>query len=359
MDDKKPESTREITKLLELTVKQNSSDLHLVPYESPSLRIDGRVVKAEARPYTSAEIQELIYSMLSEEQISHLEKYKELDCAFSFDKVGRFRVNVARETNGYYATLRHIRDEIPEAREIGFPTDVWKDIVKLNNGLVLVTGITGSGKSTTLASLIQEISRTYPYKIICVEDPVEYLYKGGDPKNKSLIVQRAVGYDTDSFANAVKQSLRQDPDVILIGEIRDKETAQEALRASETGHLVLSTLHTSDAEGTIGRYLDFFESDLQSEVRGVLAQNLRYVLCQQLVPYARGVNRTLAMEILKNNSGIANMIRSGKTHQIASAIQTGRKDGMILMDDCLEILCTQKKISPELRDRYKSYRQKQ
>jgi len=221
---------------------------------------------------------------------------------------------------------------------------------------VLVTGVTGSGKSTTLASLIQEISRTHDYKIITVEDPIEYAYQRGDPKNKSVIVQRAVGYNTNSFATAVKQSLRQDPDVILIGEIRDQETAQEALRAAETGHLVCSTLHTRNAEGTINRYVDLFPQGMQDEARSVLAQTLRYILSQKLIPYSKGVDRTLAMEVLKNTTGVANMIRDGKTQQIPSMIQTGRKEGMISMDECLHQLLKDKKISPELHDRYVSHK---
>lgn len=341
--------------VLNTAIEGNASDVHLTVGEPYCFRIGSEIVRAEAPPLNESEIRELIFSILTNDKIALLEETGELDLSYESISIkgARFRVNMGKERKGFYSTFRIIPHKIRRIENLGFPNDKsWKDIISLNKGLVLVTGATGSGKSTTLASLIQKINEDKYEKIITIEDPIEYIHES----KKALIIQREVGKHTQNFYAGVKWSLRQDPDIILVGEIRDKETARAALIASETGHLVFSTLHTKDSVGTIGRYIDLFDSHEQSEIKNALSSNLSYVISQQLVPYERVESRTLAVEIMKNISAIGALIRKGNIHQIQGYIESNSKEGMITMDRHLEDLCIEGKISQEVAIEYASNR---
>jgi len=331
------------------TANKNISDIHFKIDFSPFLRVGNDIkIWNQIYPVDSSIMETFLNCILSDKQRRQFDEKHEVNCSLSTNSA-RFRVNVGKEINGDYVTARIIPHEIIPANSLGFPNYIWKEIINLQQGLVLVTGITGSGKSTTLASLIQEININFNKKIICIEDPIEYVHKN----NKSLIIQREVGIHTDSFYDGVRSSLRQDPDVILIGEIRDSQTAQAALQAAETGHLVFSTLHTKDSAGTITRYVDLFPEERKDEIRSSLSDILSYVLCQDLVPYSnKNVERILVMEIMKNNSAVSNMIREGQVKQIYSAIQTSSQEGMITMEQCLLNLYKQNRINKETAMQY-------
>jgi twitching motility protein PilT len=335
--DSKQSTVTDLDQVLKVAVENGASDVHLVVAEPYLFRIGPEVVRCSGNPLTPQEVEEIIRSLISPKQTQLLKDTHELDFSYQPEAIvkARFRVNVGLENKGLFATFRVIPNEIREISKLGFPdAKVWQDVVGLNKGLVLVTGVTGSGKSTTLASLIQEMNARYSEKIICIEDPIEYVHKN----QMSVVIQREVGRDTQSFAAGVKWALRQDPDNILVGEIRDMETARAALTAAETGHLVLTTLHTKDAVGTIRRFVELFPSSEQNEIRASLSDNLAYVLSQQLIPYEIKTNRVLAMEVLRNNFAIANLIREGKIHQLQGLIETGMKEGMITMDRHLQDL---------------------
>jgi twitching motility protein PilT len=357
-DTNKKNSISAFEEVLSVAVENGASDVHLVVDEPYLFRIGPDVIRCSASPLTSQDIEELIHNLLSPKQDQILSEVHELDFSYqtaAIDKA-RFRVNVGLENKGLFATFRIIPNEIRDVSTLGFPDDkVWQDIVSLNKGLVLVTGVTGSGKSTTLAALIQEINTRYSEKIICIEDPIEYVHKN----RKSVVIQREVGRDTQSFAAGVKWALRQDPDNILVGEIRDVETARAALTAAETGHLVLTTLHTKDAVGTIRRFVELFPSTEQNEIRSSFSDNLAYVLTQQLIPYEIKANRVLAMEVLKNSFAIANLIREGKIHQLQGLIETGMKEGMLTMDRHLQDLWRAGKITRETAIHYAANRRAQ
>ncbi|MHC4361713.1 MAG: type IV pilus twitching motility protein PilT, partial [Planctomycetota bacterium] len=240
-----------------------------------------------------------------------------VDCSYRIGSL-QFRINVFQENDGICAAIRALSLEIPKVETIGFPNDIWQDIVNRRQGLVLITGITGAGKSTTIASLIDRISEKSACRIITVEDPIEYIFQ----QKYSMTSQREVGRDVESFIDGLRSMLREDPDIIFVGEMRDPETIAMTLMAAETGHLVFSTLHTRDATGTITRVLDYFPPGRQSEVRNQLSLGLRYILCQKLVPKKDGTGRIVAMEILNNNYACANLIRTGKIEQIYSQLQT-------------------------------------
>jgi twitching motility protein PilT len=262
-DTDKKNSVSALEQVLSVAVENGASDVHLVVGEPFLFRIGPDVIRCNVSPLTRPDVEELIRNLLSEKQSQILSETHELDFSFQTDKIdkARFRVNVGLENKGLFATFRVIPNVIRDIAKLGFPDDkVWQDIVGLNKGLVFVTGVTGSGKSTTLASIIQEINARYAEKIICIEDPIEYVHSN----QKSVVIQREVGRDTQSFAAGVKWALRQDPDNILVGEIRDVETARAALTAAETGHLVLTTLHTKDAVGTIRRFVELFSSSEQN-----------------------------------------------------------------------------------------------
>jgi twitching motility protein PilT len=332
----------DIKKLLTLVRDEKASDLHLIAGSAPILRIDGALTAASKTPLSAKEVQELIYSMLSAEQIKTVEAEKELDLGFEVEGVGRFRVNVHWERGSAAAALRLIPAKILSLKELGLPQAI-EEFTQEPRGLVLVTGPTGSGKSTTQACMINIINNTAAKHIITVEDPIEYAHAN----QKSVIEQREVGFDTLSFGNALKHVLRQDPDVILIGEMRDLETIQTAITAAETGHLVISTLHTGDSTQSVDRIIDVFPPHQQNQIRQQLSLTLVGVISQQLLPKKDGSGRVVAVEVLKANSAIRNLIRKSQTHEIPSMIEIGKKFGMQTMDAALKELYTKKLISYE------------
>lgn len=331
----------QIETLLKLMVQKNASDLHISAYSTPNLRIDERLVPSGYEPLAPEESKRLAYSILKPQQIEKFEREFELDFSFGIEGLGRFRVNVFLQRGAVGAAIRLLPFNIMSFEECGLPVDVVNDLCKRPRGLVLVTGATGSGKSTTLASMVDKINSERNCHIVIIEDPIEYMHKN----RKALIDQREVGSDTQSFAQALKHVLRQDPNVILIGEMRDLETIESALNIAETGHLVLSTLHTSDAVQTINRIIDVFPSHKQQQVRIQLSFVLLGVLAQQLIPKTAGHGRALATEVLIANPAVRSLIREAKTHQLYSVIQTCQKDGMKTMNQSLFELYMNKSIS--------------
>jgi twitching motility protein PilT len=316
--------------LLEAAVRQNASDIHLRVGVPPSFRIDGYLNPVPNTPILTEELVErLVYSILDEEQKQILLKDKEFDFSFSFGALGRFRVNAFRERGVLAAALRFIPNEIKPIVDLGLPVTV-ETLADLPRGLVLVTGPTGSGKSTTLAALVDKINETKPVNIITVEDPIEFTHKS----KRALIAQREVHYDTYSFNMALRSVLREDPDVVLLGEMRDLETISAALTIAETGHLVFATLHTASAAQSIDRIVNVFPAHQQSQVRQQLAGVLEAVVAQRLVPTIGG-GRVPVAEILIATSAVRNIIREGKTHQIDAIIQTSGNLGMQAMDHTL------------------------
>jgi twitching motility protein PilT len=308
-----------------------ASDLHVTVNAPPMLRVDGALRQAEGTSvWNRAKVTGALLSILTPAQRATFETELELDLAYTLSANARFRVNIYQQRNSMGAAFRLIPTEILQLKDLGVPDTIAR-FATLPRGLVLVTGPTGSGKSTTLAALIDLVNRTRTDHIVTVEDPIEFMHKN----RKSLINQREVGPDTHSFANALKHVLRQDPDVILIGELRDLETISVALTAAETGHLVFATLHTQDAAQTIDRVIDVFPPHQQGQVRSQLAATLQGVVCQTLVKKANGPGRVVATEVLIATPAIANLIREGKTYQIASAMQAGREHGMHTMDSHL------------------------
>ena len=313
-----------IKALLKNIVAHKSSDLHLVSRSEPQIRIDGKLVALDMDKLNGKEIEEMCYTLLSDKQKKDLEENKELDFAVMFPDIGRFRANYYYTMNGdLAAAFRIIPIEIPSLDDLQAPS-IFKDITKREKGLVLVTGPTGSGKSTTLAAMLNEINRTEHKHIITIEDPVEFVHEN----QRSLFSHRNVGDDTKSFASALKFSLREDPDVILVGEMRDRETISTAITAAETGHLVFGTLHTNSAVQTVNRIVDSFEGPEQVQVRNMLATSLYSVISQSLLP-KNGGGRVAIHEVLINNSAISNLIRENKLHQIYSQMQLNQqKTGM-------------------------------
>jgi len=278
-----------------------------------------------------------------------LEKLRELhsvDCSYRISST-HFRINVFKENDGICAAIRALSVDIPSVEKLGFPNDIWKDIINRKHGLVLVTGITGAGKSTTIASLINRITTERACRIISIEDPIEYIFD----QKKALISQREIGKDVYSFIDGLRSMLREDPEIILVGEMRDAETIAMTLMAAETGHLVFSTLHTRDTAGTISRILDYFPPGRQNEVRNQLSMGLAYIVSQKLIPRKDGKGRLAAMEILNNNYAIANLIRTGKLEQIYSQLQTKTQnrydEKMVTMERCLARLVKEEKIDFE------------
>ncbi|MBI5555874.1 MAG: type IV pilus twitching motility protein PilT [Elusimicrobia bacterium] len=313
--------------LLRLMYKRGASDLHLTVSSPPQLRIDGELIKLEFEELTPDLAQRLIYSILSDNQKEKFEKFNELDLSIGVKDVGRIRMNVFRQRGHIGAALRSIPNRICSFEELRLPP-VTGDFVKLPKGLVLITGPTGSGKTTTLASIIDYINENRHSHIVTIEDPIEYVHA-----HKNCIVnQREVGNDTNSFTQALKYVLRQDPDVILVGEMRDLETIAAALTIAETGHLVFATLHTTDAPQSINRIIDVFPPFQQTQIRAQLSFVLQGVLCQQLIPKASGSGRVMCAEVLVVTPAIRNLIREQKTQQIPLAMQTGAKYSMQTMN---------------------------
>lgn len=319
-----------IKKLLGEAKERGASDVHLTVGIPPKFRINGMIVTSEFPPVNAMDTEDVANSLMDDRQRRILDEKGEVDFSFGISKIGRFRVNVFKQRNTCAAAFRLVDTEIPTPQQLKLPQSIV-DLYKKKSGLVLVTGPTGSGKSTTLASLIGMINSNLEDHIITLEDPIEYLHK----HNKSIVNQREIGIDTMSYAAALRAALREDPDVILVGEMRDLETISTAITAAETGHLVFSTLHTIGAAETVDRIVDVFPTDQQEQIRVQLAQVLEGVISQRLVPTADGKGRRGAYEILLVNNAVRNLIREGKTYQINSVLQTGKKLGMMTMDDAL------------------------
>ncbi len=324
------EQNQRIELLLEEVVKKKASDLHLQVGLPPMLRVDGALIAVNgAQPLTEESLEQLVFAILDEDQKQILLKDKEFDFSFAFGDLGRFRVNAFHERGNMAAALRLIPNEILSIEQLGLPPVVNK-FADYPRGLVLVTGPTGSGKSTTLAALVSRINNERPSHIITIEDPIEYTHKS----KKSIVVQREVHYDTYSFSAALRSSLREDPDVVLIGEMRDLETISSAITIAETGHLVLATLHTNSASQSIDRMIDVFPPHQQPQIRAQLANILMAICSQRLIP-AIGGGRMAAAEILIATPAVRNIIREGKSHQLEAVIQTGAEHGMQSMDKTL------------------------
>jgi twitching motility protein PilT len=320
------------------------SDLHIKIGVQPVYRIDGELVKLKGLTVTEEIAKQLIYPLLSDENLNKLQNQYSVDSSYRFGSL-QFRINVFQDNDGLCVAIRALSLHIPKVESIGFPNNVWEDIINRKQGLVLVTGITGAGKSTTIASLIDRISEKHASRIITIEDPIEYIYQ----QKHSIVSQREIGKDVSSFIDGLRAMLREDPDIIFVGEMRDPETIAMTLMAAETGHLVFSTLHTRDATGTITRILDYFPSGRQNEVQNQLSLGLAYILCQKLIPKKDGKGRLVAMEILNNrNYACANLIRTGKIEQLYSQMQTKTKAGpdekMITMEKHMAMLVKEDKV---------------
>ncbi|PRR81650.1 type IV pilus twitching motility protein PilT [Clostridium vincentii] len=316
----------ELNKLLNKTLELKASDLHLTVGIPPTVRINGKLIKIGEENLLPTDIEVFAREILA----SEFDRYNdigEFDISYSLKGLGRFRVNVFKQRDSHAIALRVITFKIPTLDELSHP-QIIKDLTKKKRGLVLVTGPTGSGKSTTLAAMINEVNETRNDHIITLEDPIEYLHK----HNNCIINQREIGKDSKSYAAALKAVLREDPDVILVGEMRDLETISIAITAAETGHLVFSTLHTIGASKTIDRIIDVFPPNQQQQIKVQLAAVLQGIVSQQLLPKKDGLGRVAALEIMTITPGIQNLVREGKTHQIESTIQTGSRYGMKTMD---------------------------
>ncbi|SMB94954.1 twitching motility protein PilT [Desulfonispora thiosulfatigenes DSM 11270] len=311
-------------------LKKNASDLHITVGIPPILRVSGSLHKINDRPLSPQDTDNFVQELLNENQLLTLRENGELDLSFSAAGLGRFRINIYRQRGSYSLAIRTVALNIPSIDDLGFPP-ILKELAMKQRGLILVTGPTGSGKSTTLASMIDYINTKRSCHILTLEDPIEYLHK----HNKSIVNQREIGNDSKSFSNALRSALRQDPDVILVGEMRDLETISIAITAAETGHLVLSTLHTVGAAKTIDRIIDIFPSNQQQQIKVQLSSVLEGIISQQLLEKVGVQERVAALEIMVANSAIRNQIREGKTHQLQTNIQTGRKFGMNTMDNAI------------------------
>ena len=331
-----------IDEILKTATDYKASDIHITVTVPPKVRVNGELVDMPFEALKHNDIVQLLTPIMNEKQKNALDTYGEVDFAYALPSVGRFRVNIFKQRGSLAATLRIIPPGVPDATKLGYPPSLL-ELGKKKRGIVLVTGPTGSGKSTTLASIIDYINSTYRKHIITLEDPIEYLHQ----HKRSIVNQREVGLDTNSFGNALRAALREDPDVILVGEMRDLETTQTAITAAETGHLVFATLHTIGAAQTIDRIIDQFPPAQQQYIRVQLALVLESVISQQLVPSVDGTRRHAAFEIMHATPAIRNLIREGKVFQITSYMQTNRKLGMQTLDDCLYQLYSDGKISGE------------
>lgn len=317
----------EIDKLFKLMIQQNASDMHLSAGTQPFFRIHGEMVALNHPQLPNEAVQALIFEILTEKQKRQFIENWELDTSYHINGVGRFRVNVFMQRRGMGGVFRIIPEVIKSARELNLPSSIL-DMINTPRGLVVVTGPTGSGKSTTLAALINEINTHRHEHIITIEDPIEFVHQN----KSSLINQREVSSHTKSFSNALRAALREDPDIILVGEMRDLETIQLAMTAAETGHLVFGTLHTNNAPKTIDRIIDVFPQAQQAQIRVMLSESLRGVIAQTLFPRADKPGRVAALEVMTNNHAVANLIREGKTHQIPSIMQTQMDLGMMTFE---------------------------
>ncbi len=319
--------------LLKLMVEYGASDLHISAGEPPILRINGYLQRTKYHDLTPEEVEVLLMEILDEDHLTLFKKRKDIDFAYELPSLGRFRANVFMERKGFGGAFRLVPSKIRTLRELGIPESVY-GLARVKNGLVLVTGATGSGKSTTLAAMLDLINKEKNYHIITLEDPIEFIH----PKGKCLIQQRQLDVHMESFSAGLRAALREDPDVVLVGEMRDLETIQLALTAAETGLLVLGTLHTSSAPKTVDRIIDVFPTTQQPQIRTMLAESLRGVVAQKLLRTADGKSRVAAVEVMICTPAIQNLIREAKTYQIPSVMQTGRNTGMQIMEDHIRAL---------------------
>jgi twitching motility protein PilT len=341
-----PPIAEKLRRWLEWTVQAGASDLHVVVGHPPVIRLNGDLTELPEQPLGEDEAEPLLLSACPHDALGRLQEQKNADFSFECPAAGRtmrFRTTLFLASGNTGGCFRVIPGSIPDLAWAGFPEKVAEKITQLRDGMVILTGATGSGKTTTLAMIVNRLNKAGGYRIITVEEPVEYLF----PREpNSVITQREVGIDVLNFADGLKYGLRQDPDVILVGEIRDRETAQMALSAAETGHLVFSTLHTRDAKGAVTRFPDLFPPDGQSAVRAQLAMSLRAIVSQRLLPgVEKGAKRHLALEVMWNTHPIASAIRTGKVESIDNYIQTGREDGMFTFDESVKQLLRAGKIS--------------
>ena len=315
--------------ILRYSQQMKASDIHLTVNLPPMVRVDGKLIPTPWEVVTPREAQRLVYDILLSDQIERYERTKELDFSYGVHGVGRFRFNVYRQRGSVGCAMRAIPAKIPSLDSLRMPP-ILKELTKKHSGVILVTGPTGSGKSTTIASMIDVINAERPVHILTMEDPIEYIHS----HKVAMVNQREIGHDSQTFANAIRAALREDPDVILVGELRDKETIAAALTLAETGHLVFGTLHTRSAPATVDRIIDVFPSDQQDQIRVQFAGSLQAVVAQQLLPMVGG-GRVAAIEIMVATSAVRNLIREGKSHQLLSSIETGGQIGMQQMDKVL------------------------
>jgi len=331
-----------IDAFLKLGRDQGASDIHVAVGIPPLIRLHGELTEIKFRTLGAEELEELIYEIIPEKMLKHFKQGNDLDFSYDSPDAGRYRVNLFRKITGLGGAFRIISPTIPTMKELGIPAVVEK-MLHANQGLILVTGATGTGKSTTLAAMIDWLNENRKYNIITLEDPIEYIHKS----KQSLIIQRSVGPHVKSFADGLHAALREDPDVILVGELRDPETISMAMTATETGHLVLGTLHTTSAVKTIDRIVDAMPTEQKALAETFLAQHLQGVVSQKLVRTADGRSRKAILEIMVNTSGIGNLILNKKNFQIPSILQTGREQGMQLMDQALMEALKNKEIDPD------------
>ncbi len=343
----------EIDKLFKLMIEKSASDMHLSAGSQPYFRIHGEMVALNMPALENEAIQALIFEIITEKQKRSFMEQWELDTSYHVKGLGRFRVNVFMQRRGMGGVFRVIPENIKSAKELNLPSMIL-DMIDTPRGLVLVTGPTGSGKSTTLAALIHEINTSRKEHIITIEDPIEFVHEN----KMSLINQREVSSHTKSFANALKAALREDPDIILVGELRDLETIQLAMTAAETGHLVFGTLHTNNAPKTVDRIIDVFPQSQQAQVRTMLSESLRGVIAQSLFPRVDKPGRVAAYEVLTNTHAVANLIRESKTHQIPSIMQTQMDMGMMTFEFHLNKLVQEGKIDKLVADTFLGKKQK-
>ena len=332
----------DLDEILIQSVKVRASDIHLTTGRPPSYRSDGVLAPIEGERLIPQMLEDILMPLMDVRHREELQNNGQTDFAYAISGVGRFRVNVFKQRGTLASVMRSLPFNIPEPEDLGIPAEVV-EMTTRKRGLILVTGPTGSGKSTTLASLIHVINRNYPYHIITLEDPIEYLHR----HDKSVVNQREIGSDSTDYAQALRAALREDPDVILVGEMRDLETISTAITAAETGHLVFSTLHTIGADKTIDRIIDVFPPNQQQQIRIQLASVLECVVSQQLLKKADGSGRVAALEVLFANNAVRNLIRESKTYQIASIMQTNKRAGMQTMDDALYDLYMRKLIDAD------------
>lgn len=336
--------TLSLAELLKKMIEMGGSDLHISTNTPPRIRVDGKLRPLEMPPLTAADTKQLAYSVLTDAQKHRFEEHWELDFSFGIKGLARFRANVYMQRGAVGSVFRTIPWQIRSFEELGLPSIV-RQLCEKPRGLILVTGPTGSGKSTTLAAMLDKINAERPEHMLTIEDPIEYIHQ----HKACLVNQREVHSDTKSFADALRAALREDPDVVLIGEMRDLETIESALRIAETGHLTFATLHTNSAVSTINRIVDVFPPHQQPQIRAQLSMVLEGIMCQALLPHASGRGRVLALEIMVPNAAIRNLVREDKIHQIYSAMQTGQdKFGMQTFNQALATLHFQKKISVDV-----------